>query len=71
MTDLVEGDRYADAFLAAIVENSNDAVVGKLLDGTVISWNAGAARIYGYSASEMIGQSIRKLFPPERYEEED
>jgi PAS domain S-box-containing protein len=71
MTELVDGDRYADAFLAAIVENSNDAVVGKLLDGTVISWNAGATRIYGYSAAEMIGQSIRKLFPPDRYDEED
>jgi PAS domain S-box-containing protein len=71
MTLIIDGDRYADAFLAAIVENSNDAVVGKLLDGTIISWNAGATRIYGYSATEMIGQSIRKLFPPDRLGEED
>lgn len=59
------------ALLSAIVNNSDDAIVGKRLDGTVISWNAAAERIFGYPSAEMIGQSIRKLIPPERQDEED
>ena len=53
------------AKLAAIVESSNDAIIGKTLDGVVESWNAGAERIYGYAAEEMIGKSIEELHPPE------
>ena len=60
----------ADARLAAIVQSSDDAIVSKALDGTVISWNAGASRIFGYEASEMIGNSIFALIPPERHDEE-
>lgn len=52
--------------LAAIVESSEDAIVGKTLEGVVTSWNAGAERIFGYSAEEMIGQSISRLVPPNR-----
>lgn len=60
----------SDAWLAAIVEGSSDAIVSKTLDGIVTSWNASAQRIFGYSAEEMIGQSILKLIPMDRQDEE-
>jgi two-component system, LuxR family, sensor kinase FixL len=49
--------------LAAIIQSSDDAIVGKDLNGIVLSWNRGAERMYGYSADEMIGQSIAVLLP--------
>jgi PAS domain S-box-containing protein len=52
--------------LAAIVQTSEDAIVSKTLDGIVTSWNEGARQLLGYSADEMIGQSITKIMPPER-----
>ncbi|MBC2665551.1 PAS domain S-box protein [Novosphingobium flavum] len=61
----------AGSLLAAIVECSSDAIVGKSLDSTVLSWNAAAERIFGYTAEEMIGQSIRCLIPCDRQAEED
>jgi PAS domain S-box-containing protein len=60
----------AQAALAAIVASSNDAIVGKSLDGTIRSWNAGAERIFGYRADEAIGQSVLLIVPPERHDEE-
>ena len=54
------------AHLAAIVGSSDDAIIGKSLDGIVTSWNASAERIFGYRAAEMVGQSIRRIIPPER-----
>ncbi|MDT5122327.1 MAG: hypothetical protein QOC96_1809 [Acidobacteriota bacterium] len=59
----------ADAKLAAIVESSDDAIIGKTLDGIITSWNHGAEKIYGYTASEIIGQPITTIAPPERYAE--
>ncbi|HEX8237556.1 MAG TPA: PAS domain S-box protein [Abditibacteriaceae bacterium] len=55
--------------LAAIVEFSHDAIVGKSMDGIVLSWNRSAERIYGYSADEIIGRHISLLAPPERRNE--
>jgi PAS domain S-box-containing protein len=52
------------ARLAAIVESSDDAIIGKNLDGTIVSWNAGAERMYGYAAAEVVGKSIAVLTPP-------
>ena len=60
----------AIARLAAIVSSSSDAIIGKTLDGVVTSWNAAAERIFGYSRSEMVGQSVFKLIPEELHETE-
>jgi two-component system, chemotaxis family, CheB/CheR fusion protein len=60
----------AAAQLAAIVESSDDAIVSKSLDGRIQSWNAGAARIFGYTAEEAVGQSITLIIPKEQYAEE-
>jgi PAS domain S-box-containing protein len=60
----------AVARLATIVQSSNDAIIGKNLDGIVTSWNAGAEQIFGYPAQEMLGQPILRLIPPERHHEE-
>ena len=54
------------AYLASIVESCDDAIIGKTLDGTVVSWNAGAEHIYGYTAEEMIGRSVSTLIPAYR-----
>ena len=54
------------AYLASIVQSCDDAIIGKTLDGTVVSWNSGAERIYGYSAAEMIGRSVAVLIPSYR-----
>jgi PAS domain S-box-containing protein len=61
---------HAEAWLAAIVESSDDAIVGKTLDGVIRSWNRGAQRIFGYEAAEIVGKSIYVLIPPERHHEE-
>ena len=58
------------ARLAAIVESSDDAIIGKDLDGLVTSWNRGAEKIFGFSEVEMVGSPILKIIPPERYDEE-
>ena len=57
--------------LAAIVEFSDDAIIGKDLKGIITSWNNGAKKIFGYSAREMVGTSIMRLIPSARRDEEN
>ncbi|MDD1673345.1 MAG: PAS domain S-box protein [Methanomicrobiales archaeon] len=59
------------AFLAAIVESSQDAVIGKDLNGVILSWNNGAEQMYGYSAEEVLGKSIKMIIPSEILQEYD
>jgi PAS domain S-box-containing protein len=56
-------------YLAAIVESSDDAIYGMKLDGTVVSWNRAAERIYGYRSGEIIGRNVSILYPDERLDE--
>lgn len=68
----VTEDRRADrdrARLASLVDSSDDAIVAKTLEGRVLSWNAAAELMYGYSPREMIGESILRVVPPERASE--
>lgn len=60
----------ARAQLAAIVATSDDAIISKSLEGIVISWNAGAEGLFGYTAAEMIGQSLLRIIPEDRWDEE-
>lgn len=56
---------------AALIESSDDAIVAKDLDGRVLSWNPAAEALFGWTQDEMVGQSIRRLLPPEKNDEED
>jgi PAS domain S-box-containing protein len=57
--------------LAAIVDSSDDAIVGKTLDGAITSWNRGAERIFGWTAAEAVGRHVRLIVPHDRWAEED
>ena len=70
VTDLKRSEE-ARAVLAAIVESSDDAIIGKGLDGVIRTWNEGARRLYGYEAHEVIGKPITILLPPGRVPEEE
>jgi PAS domain S-box-containing protein len=65
-TRILQEREFELSKLAAIVTSSGDAIIGKTLDGTITSWNAGAERMYGYSAAEAVGASIDIIVPPAR-----
>jgi len=67
----VEARHDASHRLAAIVASSDDAIISKDLNGIVMTWNDSAERIFGYTAAEMIGTSIRRIIPDDRQAEED
>jgi PAS domain S-box-containing protein len=73
LRDITERKRAQEAHarLAAIVESSDDAIIGKTLDGVITAWNRGAEAMYGYTAAEAVGQHISLIIPPERLAEED
>jgi PAS domain S-box-containing protein len=72
LVDITERKRaeHDGQLLASIVESSDDAIVSKDLDGTIVSWNKGAERLFGYSAEEVRGKPITILIPPDRLDEE-
>ena len=59
------------SLLASIIESSDDAIISKSLDGVIQSWNAGAERLFGYTAGEAVGRHISIVIPPDRLAEED
>ncbi len=64
-----ERDEEALRYLATIVSSSNDAIIGKDLSGRILSWNAAAERLYGYSEQQMVGQPITPLLPSDYQQE--
>ena len=72
ISDMTERRRaeIANRQLAAVVENSEDAIISKNLNGIILSWNKSAERIFGYSAEEVVGQSINLLIPEDKRHEE-
>ena len=70
VSKLHERSRDREAYLATIVESSDDAIIGKDLDGNITSWNSGALKVFGYTAGEMLGTSILRVIPADRQDEE-
>ena len=70
VTDQLQSEIVARR-LAAIVDSSDDAIIGKDLNLIITSWNSGAERIFGYTAEEMIGSSILRIVPPDHHAEEE
>jgi PAS domain S-box-containing protein len=70
LVDIADSQEEAEPWLLGILESSGDAIVSKDLDGIILTWNPGAERLFGYTASEVIGMPITILIPVERREEE-
>ena len=70
--DISESEKAEEASrrLAAIVESSDDAILGKDINGIITSWNQSAERLFGYQVQEIIGKPVTRLIPPDRYDEE-
>jgi PAS domain S-box-containing protein len=70
--DLIERTQAEERFrwLASIVESSDDAIVGKNIDGVITSWNNSAERLFGYTVHEVVDKPVTVLFPPDRHDEE-
>ncbi len=68
--ELQNANAILQARLAAIIESSEDAIISKTLQGVVQTWNAGAERLFGYQAEEVVGQPITLIVPPERLDKE-
>ena len=71
-TDITERKRAEEVRerLAAVVESSDDAIIGKTLEGVITAWNSGAEKVFGYSVAEVLGKPMLMLFPPDRLDEE-
>jgi PAS domain S-box-containing protein len=69
ITNIKEAEEKS-AKLAAIIESSDDAIVSKTFESVITSWNNSAKRIFGYTAEEIIGETIYKIIPPDRQDEE-
>ncbi|HEV8335875.1 MAG TPA: PAS domain S-box protein [Candidatus Polarisedimenticolia bacterium] len=70
MNQPFDAPQNLQALLASIVSASDDAIIGKTLEGIILTWNAGAERVFGYTAEEAVGKSILLIIPPERHDEE-
>jgi PAS domain S-box-containing protein len=70
--DLIERSRAEDQlqWFSSIVENSDDAIITKNLDGIIMSWNKAAEQVFGYTTEEAVGKPVTILIPPERHDEE-
>jgi PAS domain S-box-containing protein len=73
ITEDIADRRYSEELrnrLAAVVEDSDDAIITKTLEGVITTWNQGATRVFGYTAAEVVGQPVTMLIPPEHRDEE-
>jgi PAS domain S-box-containing protein len=69
LSESFQPHEQVERILAAIVESSDDAIIAKTLDGTILTWNASAERMYGYAAGEIVGKNIGTIIPSDRPDE--